>query len=129
MDEWTCITTDEEIDAALEAAKLLPPEPHALTGKYVPDLDLILLGLNDGRRLAIPREQLQGLQNATPAQIAHIEIFGGTDICWPELDLDHHLRSLIVGRYGSAKWMESLQAKWQQTLEAQQAAEHETVAA
>jgi len=57
----------------------------------------------------VPREQMQGLQNATEAQLGHIEIFGGTDITWSDLDVDHNLRSLLVGRYGSEKWMHSLQ--------------------
>jgi hypothetical protein len=107
--EWICTTTDAEIDAALELAKSLPPEPHALSGEYNRELDLIILRLDDGRRLVLPREQMQGLQNATEAQLAHIEIFGGTDIAWPSLDVDHNLRSLLVGRYGSEKWMKSLQ--------------------
>jgi hypothetical protein len=107
--EWVCTTTDEEIDAAIERAKSLPPEPHAVSGEYNRDLDLILLRLDDGRRLVVPREQMQGLENATEAQLSHIEIFGGTDIAWPDLDVDHNLLSLLIGRYGSEKWMQSLQ--------------------
>ncbi len=109
MAEWICTTTDAEIDAALELAKSLPPEPHALSGEYNRELDLIILRLDDGRRLVLPRKQMQGLQDATEAQLAHIEIFGGTDNAWPALDVDHNLRSLLVGRYGSEKWMKSLQ--------------------
>ncbi len=109
MDEWVCTTTDEEIDAYLKHAKSLPPEPHAISAEYNRDLDLIILRLDTGRRLVLPREQMQGLENATEAQLAHIEIFGGTDIAWPDLDIDHNLRSLLVGRYGSEKWMQSLQ--------------------
>ncbi len=103
------LTTDAEVDAALERAKSLPPEPHALSGEYLPAHDLIVLHLDNGRRLVLQRELLQGLQNATEAQLAHIEIFGGTDIAWPDLDVDHNLRSLLVHRYGSEKWMQSLQ--------------------
>jgi hypothetical protein len=107
--EWTVDITDADIDAALERAKSLPPEPHAVSGEYNRDLDLIILRLDNGRRVVLPREQMQGLQNATEAQLAHIEIFGGTDIAWPDLDVDHHLPSLLAGRYGSDKWMRSLQ--------------------
>lgn len=105
------ITTDADIDAALERAKSLPPEPHAICGEYNLDLDLVILRLDDGRRLVLPREQMQGLEDATEGQLSHIEIFGGTDIAWPDLDVDHNLRSLLVGRYGSEKWMQNLQKR------------------
>ena len=108
MEEWTLDITDEEIDRALEDAKDLPVGPHALSGEYNRALDLIILRLNDGRRLVLPREQTQGLQSATEAQLAHIKIFCGTYVAWPDLDVDHNLRSLLVGRYGSEKWMQSL---------------------
>ena len=105
------LTTDEEIDAALEEARSLPPEPHAVRAEYNRALDLILLGLNNGRRLAIPREDMQGLRDATPEQIGEIQIFFGVDICWPQLDLDHNLRSLLKGRYGNERWMQSLETR------------------
>ncbi len=108
MAEWIVDVTDEEIDAALEYAAGLPNRPSAITAKYDRALDVILLGLDNGRRLVIPREDMQGLQAATESQIADIEIFGGTDISWPQLDLDHNLLSLLEGRYGSDEWMQNL---------------------
>ncbi len=108
MAEWTVDVTDEEIDAALEDAAALPIYPSALTAKYDRALDVILLSLDNGRRLVIPREEMQGLQTATESQIADIQIFGGTDISWPQLDLDHNLLSLLKGRYGSDEWMQHL---------------------
>ena len=110
MAEWTLKTTDAEIDAALERARLNPdPDPpSATTAEYRAELDLVILHLDTGRRLVLPREELQGLQTATPDQLAHIEIFGGRDIAWPDLDVDHYLPSLIAGIYGSDRWMQSL---------------------
>ena len=101
-------TTDAEIDAALERARLLPDPPMATSAAYDKRLDVIVLKLNSGRRVVIPRENLQGLESATEEQIAHIEIFGGLDIAWPELDLDHYLPALMEGIYGSDRWMQSL---------------------
>lgn len=103
------LTTDEEIDAALEAARHLPPEPVAVSAEWNRALDVIMLRLDNGRRLVIPRENMQGLQDATPEQIADVQIFFGVDICWPQLDLDHNLRSLLKGRYGNDRWMEDLE--------------------
>jgi len=102
------ITTDEEIEAALERAKGQPNLPRALSASYDHALDVIVLKIDNGRRLVIPREDLQGLENATEEQIAHIEIFGGLDVAWPQLDLDHYLPALMKGIYGSDKWMQTL---------------------
>jgi len=103
------VTTDAEIDAALEYAKEQSNLPRAISAAYDRALDVIILKIDSGRRLVIPREDLQGLENATEEQIAHIEIFGGLDIAWPQLDLDHYLPALMEGIYGSDQWMQRLQ--------------------
>ena len=108
MAEWVCATTDAEIDAALEEAKRLPPLPRALSAEYDPSLDVVVLKVDNGRQYVIPREALQGLQQASREQLSDIQIFGGTDIAWPQLDVDHHLLALMDGIYGSVKWMQNL---------------------
>jgi len=108
MAQGRVITTDAEIDAALERAKGQPNLPRAISAVYDRALDVIVLLIDNGRRLVIPREDLQGLENATEEQIAHIEIFGGLDIAWPQLDLDHYLPALVEGVYGSEAWMQKL---------------------
>ena len=102
------LTTEADIHAALERANTEPPTPVALSASYDRGLDVIVLHIDNGRRLVIPREDLQGLENATANQIAQIEIFGGLDIAWPQLDLDHYLPALMEGIYGSDRWMQSL---------------------
>jgi hypothetical protein len=111
------LTTDADIDAALERARLdtEPDDPKALSAEYVRSLDLVLLKIDNGTRLAIPREQMQGLERATPKQLAHIEIFNGDDICWPDLDVDHYLPHLLEGKFASEKWK---QARKQQVVAA-----------
>ena len=101
--------TDEEIDAFLEQARLddSPDDPSALSAEYIRSLDLILIRVEDGSRLTIPREQLQGVENATPEQLAHIEIHGGDDISWPDLDVDHYLPHLMEGKYASERWKQA----------------------
>ena len=108
MEKWIDLTTEEDIEEALRQAANEPEPVMALSADYLDAGDLIVLKLDNGRRLAIPREDLQGLDHATTQQIAHIEIFGGLDIAWPDLDLDHYLPSLMEGIYGSEKWMHRL---------------------
>jgi hypothetical protein len=102
------VTTDAEIDRALEHARNLPSEPRLIEVEYRPGpgLDLLILKLSDGHRLLIPREDLQGLQSATREQIARVEILGnGTGLHWPALDLDHYVPSLLRRVYGTKSWM------------------------
>jgi hypothetical protein len=102
------VTTDTEIDRAIEQAKSLQKEPRVTEVEYRPEpgLDLLILQLSDGRRLLIPREALQGLHSATEEQIAQVEILGnGTGLHWPALNLDHYVPSLLQHIYGSKRWM------------------------
>jgi hypothetical protein len=78
------ITTDAEIGAAMERAKLLYGEPLAKTAVYIASLKLLMVGLTNGRRLVLPIEDLQGLENAPAKQLQTIEILGrGTGINFP----------------------------------------------
>lgn len=105
------VTTDAEIDAALEQAKKLQEELRVTAVEYKdsPELDMLVLRLNDGRRHLIARENIEGLQNATPKQIAQVEILGnGTGLHWPELRLDLYVPSLLRNIYGTKRWMAHL---------------------
>jgi len=102
--DWVLKTTDEKIDAALERAKNEPELPCALSAEYDSRLDLVILHIDDGHRLVIPREEMQGLENATEAQLSEIEIHAGVDIAWPQLDVDHYLPYLLEGKYATERW-------------------------
>ena len=102
------VTTDAEIDRAIERAKAVRRGPLVTAVEYKPGpgLDLLILNLNDGSRRAIPREDLQGLQSATKDQIARVEILGGgTGLHWPDLDADLYVPGLLRGVYGNERWM------------------------
>jgi hypothetical protein len=102
------ITTDAEIERAIQRAHTLRNEPLVTSVEYKPGpgLDLIILKLSDGRRHAIPRELLQGLESGTSSQIANVEIVGrGTGLHWRDLDVDLYLPALLRGIYGTRHWM------------------------
>ncbi|MGB8260705.1 MAG: DUF2442 domain-containing protein [Terracidiphilus sp.] len=102
-------TTDEEIEAALERAKQHDHDPRAVTVEHVPALNLLLVGLSTGRRLALPVEELQGLERATPDELRNSELLGhGTGIHFPDLDADLYVPALIEGVYGNRRWMAQL---------------------
>jgi hypothetical protein len=102
------LTTDAEIDRAIERARQLRMEPLVTQVEYRPGtgLDLFILKLTDGRRYVIPREELQGMQSATSEQLARVEILGGgAGLHWPALDVDLYVPGLLRGVYGNKKWM------------------------
>lgn len=112
MAEHKVITTDAEIEVALENAILHDHEPRALTVEHIPELRLLIVGLSNDRRLVLPIEDLQGLCNATHTQIQNYELLGhGTGISFPELDVDLYVPALIEGVYGNRRWMAQLGRK------------------
>ena len=112
MAEHKVVTTDAEIDAALERAKLYEKEPLAKTVEHIPKLNLLIVGLTNGRRLVLPLEDVQGLRNATSGQMKNYELLGrGTGISFPDLDVDLYVPALIEGVYGNRRWMAQLGRK------------------
>lgn len=102
------VTTDAEIDRAIELASRLRDGPRVTKVQYRPGagLDLLILTLSDGHRHVIPRENLQGLESATREQVAQVEILGnGTGLHWPALNVDHYVPSLLRHVYGNKSWM------------------------
>ena len=112
MAEHKVITSDAEIDKALERAKIHEREPVAKTVEHIQDLNLLIVGLSNQRRLVLPIEDVQGLDKATHEQIQNYELFGrGTSISFPDLDVDLYVPALIEGVYGNRRWMASLGRK------------------
>ena len=112
MAEHEVITTDTEIEAALRRAKVHESDPRAQTVEHISALNLLIVGLSNGRRLVLPIEDLQGLGNATHKQIQNYELLGrGTGIAFPDLDVDLYVPALIEGVYGNRRWMAQLGRK------------------
>ena len=102
MEHPNDLTTDEEIDAALERAKIFDSFPRSLEAVYrtEPDLRLLMLRLSNGHRLLIPRETLGELNHATEAQAADLEIgTEGLHIWWPQLDDGLYLPDFLEHRW------------------------------
>ena len=114
MAEWVLETTDEDIDAALYRAREQGELPRIVEATYRPEreLDLFVLKISDGRRLVIPREDLQALAGSTPEQAADFTTEPlGSHIWWPHLDKGHHISALLEHRYGTKQWMAGLEQR------------------
>ena len=112
MAEHKVITTDAEIEAALERAKLHEDEPLATTVEHSQEFNLLMVRLSNQRRLVLPIEEIEGLVEATHEQIQNYELLGrGTGIRFPDLDVDLYVPALLEGVYGNRRWMAQLGRK------------------
>ena len=59
--------------------------------------------------MAFPRHLLEGLGAASIDQLRAIVITGpGTGLYWPQLDVNHYVRGLMAGIFGTRQWMQGL---------------------
>ncbi len=97
------VTTDEEIDAAIERAKAFESFPRIVEAVYRPEpgFEFLMLKLDNGARLLIPREELSELKNATAEQASEIRIVPqGRGIWWPQIDDGLYLPNFLEHRWG-----------------------------
>ncbi len=101
------IVTDEEIAEARHRREIqLASQPLATAIRYDELEDTVVVTMNDGASLAIPRLFMQGLSQATPAQLRRGAVVArGTCLEWRNLDADFKITLLLNGIYGSPKWM------------------------
>ena len=76
-------------------------ELQARAAKVFVDDGWICIRLVDDREIRFPALKNRHLRNATPAQLANIELIcNGTGLHWPELDEDLSVLGIIEGRFG-----------------------------
>ena len=104
------LTTDAEIDAAIEDARRYEKyDRRVVRASFTEGSDSLFLLMENGVTLNIPRRLLQGLTEAKPDELNQIELLGrGTGLYWPAIDVAHLVSGLLDGVYGSARWMEYL---------------------
>jgi|SRR5579862_1280931 len=104
------LPTNAAIDAAFRRRdRRLAVEPLAASVRYVPSRNSVVVEMNNGAALIIPRRLLQGLNDASPSQLRNACVSGrGTSVSWPDLDADFTIVSLLHGVYGGKQWMSEL---------------------
>ena len=61
----------------------------------------VCVRLEDEREIRFPAAKNRRLRNATPAQLANVEIIcNGTGLHWPDLDEDLSVNGILGGRLG-----------------------------
>lgn len=99
--------TREAIEAANERGRIIrETQPHAAAARYDAKTDRVIVDLTNGATFAFPPRLVEGLQDASPAEIAEVEVIGrGFGLHWETLDLDYTVPGLVNGVFGTAKWM------------------------
>jgi hypothetical protein len=101
------VTTDAERDGAK-----LHDNDLARTVQYVSLLKIIIIGLNNGRRIALPIEKVPTLSKATQKVLQNCELLGrGTAINFPDIDVALPIDGIIKGVYGKRRWIAELGQK------------------
>ena len=102
--------TDEELEVARRRGeRRLAQGPLATSVRYDQRTDRVVVELNNGAALVIPRRLMQGLESATPAQMRKGAIWGdGLYLEWDALDAQFLVRQLLRGVFGSPTWMSEL---------------------
>jgi hypothetical protein len=99
--------TDTQIEAANERGRIVrETQPHAKAARYDEKSGRVIVDLTNGATFAFPTELVEGLHDASPAEIAEVEVIGrGFGLHWETLDLDYTVPGLVNGVFGTAKWM------------------------
>ena len=99
--------TDAAIDAATERGRIARlTEPRAVAARYDRAHGRVIVVLTNGGTFAFPPHLAQGLETATDAQLAGVEILGaGYGLHWEALDADLSIPGLLVGAFGTRSYM------------------------
>ena len=102
--------SEEEILAAEERSRIAEEtEPRAKSAWYDEASGRIFIELKNECLFAFPARFGQGLQGATPEQLAAVEVWpDGAALHWEELDADLGVAGLVAGVFGSKAWMSEL---------------------
>jgi hypothetical protein len=110
MPTKTRMPTEAEIEAAYRRREeRLRTEPLAIDVRYDGVGDTIIIEMNNGAALVIPRRLMQGLSEATPKQLRRGTIWGsGTCLEWRDVDAQFEVVGLLAGCFGGRRWMSEL---------------------
>lgn len=99
--------TDAQIAIAEERGRIVrATKPHAVSARYDPASERMIVDLENGSTFAFPPRLVQGLEAATSDELADVELLGdGFALHWERLNVDFTVGGLLDGVFGTAKWM------------------------
>ena len=111
--------TDEDYAAACERGRIeFETKPHAASARFDRRSGMVILELYNGCAFSFPARELQGLEDASDAQLAEVEVIAmGFGVHWEQLDADFTVPGLMAGRFGNAAHMAPRHAKLRAILD------------
>ncbi len=98
--------TEQDVQQAEKRMAALRENGFAVSARYDRRTARIVVNLNTGVRIAFPARLAEGLAEASPDDLAEIEIRpAGLGLHWPKLDADVYVPTLLQGVFGSKRWM------------------------
>jgi hypothetical protein len=86
-------------------------EPRARTARYNRRTGRVHVELTNGCTFAFPARNAQGLERASEAELAQVEILGlGLGLHWERLDVDLSVPGLLAGLFGAKAYMDRQRA-------------------
>ena len=113
-------TLKDAIARAREAAAIAEAKrPRADSAYYDWNSGKITINLQHGASFSFPPEIAQGLTDASPEELAEVEVTpSGAGLHWEKLDADLSIPSLLAGIYGNKAWMAQMKNKWETPVSA-----------
>ena len=98
--------TTEQFEAAEARGKARLEGPRAQDAHYDAGRNRIIVKLTTGIELGFAPSTMEGLQNATTADLKAVEVEAfGLGIHFPTIDADLYVPALLEGILGSKRWM------------------------
>ena len=110
MGDWINNEIARSYNRATKAGEArLATQPRAAKAHYDSRKARLVVELTNGVILMLPPKLLQGLKDASAAQLAKVELSPlGTGLHWEALDADLGVAELAAGIFGSKTWMSEL---------------------
>lgn len=106
----------DDLDQMFEAAEPVgrekaATEPRAKAARYDRKTKRVLVELENGCTFAFPARMAEGLEHASDADLASVEILGrGYGLHWEALDVDLSIPGLLAGLFGTKAYMDRMRA-------------------
>jgi hypothetical protein len=99
-----------QINQARQAGEALDnTEPRAVKAWFNITSQKVFIETRNGVEIGLPYQLLQGLESATNAQLADVEVTpSGYGLHWESLDVDLSVPQLFAGIFGTQVWMAEL---------------------
>jgi len=103
---------EKEVTRVSKSAEAAEVETHARSARFDRRTGRIVVELDNDCVFAFPAHRVQGLEDATPAQLADIELLGGGyGLHWPRVNASVRIEGALAGIFGSRKWMMRMAAR------------------